>query len=710
MVIKKISFKNILTYYGEQSIELPTTSESSLTVIVGPNNSGKTSIIRALKFWFYGEDALPSRSSIPLFLSNKAKAETAVGNTLEGWVEVIFERSGHQGKEVICLRRRIEGKRAAEDRWSINEVSLDLVKLGGRPIIEEDKGGRYQRMIESIVPRLLFDAFYFKGEPLDGKLLGDVGSIREALGQFLHEDQWREAEEAAGSISSSLSKKLTKLTAANSELSRKIIHERQNQTMLSSQREALSAEENSLQQSEIQYAEEAEKLSKLGDEKLAREVKSQHAQALQRLARAKSQLTQADSDILSEVNSSLGVPFLVGAIKPVAAILNEMENDNILPADITPGFVDRVLDNKTCICGKKHDDDSRSHWEEYRKKTLAADAGEGLRKLLDWVKPQGPLSIKRRSEQMTKDLKPILECRAKAVRDQNEAQSEVKNAEKALSNVPHEEISRIGKALISLQAEIKSKSGRITGLKGYVHTTESENKRLKEEIKALSAKSGIDQNEFQRLTSAQDRAERLHDALAECRKRLGRYFYRVLQTSVAEFYDSKATDGSKAHIDSQTLLPSIHVNGQKTQNLGGGQSQLLTLSYVVSLARLRQDMHSQLESLGAKLGKIDDLSFFMDSPFGNMEKHYKEAALQLIPGCARQVLVLLWKEEWDFARTQLESESDKIYAIQFNAPPADVKKISQEHRTYNFSAGGKMLIQPLPVGEDHPRSELLKIK
>jgi hypothetical protein len=318
-------------------------------------------------------------------LSNKAKAEVPVGSTLTGWIEVTFERTGFRGKETICLRRILEIKRASEDRWTTNEVKLEHIKPGSRPIIEEDKEGRFQRMIEGMVPRLLFDAFYFKGEPLDGKLLGDVGSIRDALGQFLHEDQWKEAEGAAEAINESLAKKVTKLTAANSELKRKDAHQRQNETKLKSPRDALEKEEAQLLAVREEYNGEAEKLSRLGDEEVAREAKRQLTEAQQRLTRAKARFETADEEIVREIGNSLGVPFLNAAIAPVAEILKEMEDDNILPADITPGFVDRVLKNKTCICGKQHDESSRSHWEEYRKKTLAADAGEGLRKLLDWV-------------------------------------------------------------------------------------------------------------------------------------------------------------------------------------------------------------------------------------------------------------------------------------------------------------------------------------
>lgn len=710
MIISRLSFQHILTYYGNQTVELPTTGERTLTIVVGPNNSGKTSIIRALKFWFYGEAGLPRKGDLPLFLCNKAKAETPIGQSLTGWVEVAFERTGLQGKETFCLRRTIEGKRVSDDRWEVRDVRLLHVRGGARPTLDQDEGGRFQRMIESLVPKALFDAFYFKGEPLDGKLLGDVGSIRQALGQFLHEDQWKEAEEAAASIRDDLAKKLSKLTAANADLNRKLSEETQNQTKLDAQKAALQEEEIGLRKAEEAYHQETEKLAKLGDQDAAREVTAQHSRAIQRRDSAKNRLAQADQDILREINQSAGILFLVGAVDPVKAMLAEMEKDNILPADITPGFVDRVLAKPACICGKKHDDDSRAHWEAYRNKTLAADAGEGLRKLLDWVKPRGPLSIQQRADHTTSELRRLMDLRAKAVSELNDSIAAVASAEEAMQAVPLEEIARIGKALQALQAEIRSKTGRVRAIAEGVQKTEITAKRLKEEVQQLSAKSGVDQNAFKRLSAAKDRADRLHKALTFCRGRLDQYFHRVLQASVADFYDSKATDGSKAHIDRQTLLPSIQVKGQKTQNLGGGQSQLLALAYVVSLARLRQDMHNQMEQLGVRLGKIDDLSFLMDSPFGNMEKHYKEAAVQLVPGSARQVILLLWKEEWDFARDFLEKEADRIYAVQFSTSSDDLKKIGQEARTYHFASGQKELIQSLSAEDDQPHSELLRIQ
>lgn len=705
MILKSLTLRHILTYYGDQALDFPQSKSASLTVIVGPNNSGKTSVIRALKFWFYGEAGLPKKADLPLLLSNRAKAETPVGQSLIGWVEVTFQRL----EETIILRRTIEAKRLSQDRWDVREVRLEHSPGGRLPKYFRDNEGYYQRMLEGMVPRVLFDAFYFKGEPLDGKLLGDVTSIRSALGQFLHEDQWDEAEKAAGSIRKSLARQLENLSRANQELANKLKEESQNSNRLSEQRGALTKEEADFQACQQEYDRETENLSKLGDQETAVQAKAELDSASKRLSTAQSALEQADREIQREIAQSQGLPYLVAEVASVREILSGMERENILPADISEGFIDRVLARDSCICGKNHDADSRATWEAYRQKTLAADANEGLRKLLDWVKPSGALSIEQQSSRTQTALRNLLSRRSAAVRDLSEARAARTNAENRLASLPHEEIARIGNALKKLRSKLNEHSRRLRIIETNVKATEDRSRRLKGEIAEIQKKSGVDQAQFTKLSDARDRAERLETALHLCRGKLGQYFHAVLQKSVGEFYDSRATDGSRALIDRTTLLPSIRVQGQRTQNLGGGQSQLLALAYVVSLARLRQDMHTQMEALGVRLGKIDDLSFFMDSPFGNMEAHYKKAAVRLIPESARQIVLLLWKEEWEFVMPLLEDSMNAIFAIRFITRQSDVYKLTKEACTYRFPSGPVQLIQPLPEGEDQPRSEFIKL-
>lgn len=62
-------------------------------------------------------------------MSNRAKAETAVGESLQTWVEVCFTRSGPSGPETQRLRRVIEAKRVSDKTWNVQLISV--VQMGG---------------------------------------------------------------------------------------------------------------------------------------------------------------------------------------------------------------------------------------------------------------------------------------------------------------------------------------------------------------------------------------------------------------------------------------------------------------------------------------------------------------------------------------------------------------------------------------------------
>lgn len=710
MIIRKLTLHHFLSYHGVQAIELPGAEQDRLVIVVGPNNTGKTSLIRALKFWFYGEKGVATRADLSTLPNNKAKAETEVGKTLEAWVEVTFEHETTQGRETVTLRRTIEAKRVSALQWEVRTISLKHIVPRANPDNSEPALQRWQRLLEGLMPMALFDAFYFKGEPLDGKLLEDVNTIRPALGLFLHEDQWREAESAAARIRDKMDTQLKKLVQANAELTKAIESRRELEERLESQQNALQGELNKKADLEAEENRETDKLSKLGDEEAAREARAQLDRARQSEQSANHRQSKANGDLGQAINMSLGLPFLQSAIAPVREILTEMERENILPADISEGFVDRVLARSNCICGREHDRGSRESWETYRKKTLAADINEGLSKLLNWVKPDGHLSVAKRASDSVDEIHRLLHERRSAVADANEARAKRQGAETILANLPHEEIARIGTALRRLREEIRTTGARVAHIQRTSEATASNLRQQQEKVAALSARGGVNQREFENVQRSRDRAHRLYTALTECRSRLGTYFHRVLQNDVSASYDSKATDGSRAIIDRRTLLPSIQVQGQRINHLGGGQSQFLALAYVVALARLRQNMHAEMERLGVRLGRISDLSFFMDSPLGNMEEHYKTAATLLAPGCAKQVVLLLWKEEWDFVRPLLEERATAIHAVEFHTRAEDYEKLSLEAPHYKFGSGSLQLIHPLPPEDDQPRSKLIQIK
>src|SRR3974390_3376700 len=101
MIITEIRLSNFLVFAGEQTLELPADQDTNLIVVLAANNTGKTNLIRALKFLFYGH--LPDCTEVTSYklIHDGARAAAKAGATLSGWVEATLDIDG----EPLTLRR-----------------------------------------------------------------------------------------------------------------------------------------------------------------------------------------------------------------------------------------------------------------------------------------------------------------------------------------------------------------------------------------------------------------------------------------------------------------------------------------------------------------------------------------------------------------------------------------------------------------------------
>src|SRR5262249_54038686 len=144
--------------------------------------------------------------------------------------------------------------------------------------------------------------------------------------------------------------------------------------------------------------------------------------------------------------------------------------------------------------------------------------------------------------------------------------------------------------------------------------------QIKRELNEMGGRGAGSQ--VQKLFAVRERANELQKLIEQSLEHLKGSFHQVLQESVCKYYDPNVTDSSSAIIDQNSLLPLIQRNGDVLHSLGGGQRQLLVLAHIISLAELRRNLHTQLDAIGIKTGKLDDQSFFLDSVFAPCDEVY----------------------------------------------------------------------------------------
>ena len=712
MIIKEIRSCNFLVFSGEQKLELPSDKESNLVVVLAANNTGKTNLIRSLKFLFYGH--LPDCTEVTCYrlIHDGARFAAKVGSTISGWVEATLDLNG----KPLTLRRVVKSRKQGADQWSPGELFFGKLESNSREGLKLilDENGFYQTKIRTMVPEPLFDAFYFKGEPLEGKLLEGVREIRESLASFLHEDRWEEAQRAVEKARQFFHQQLSRLNEQNSEYTKLLDQEEMLRSHLIKEQDRLKKLRVQQQDLVVKFDEVTDRLNELGTGGDAEKWVAQLRELRSKRDAAKTQSHKADESISRMVGASRGIPFLLGAIPTARRILKQMQEDNILPADISEPFVNRVLAAKRCVCGHIHDDQTRQAWNLYKDKTLSVDLNRGLSDLLNAVEHQGARSYITQSQDTATRLTAARETWSKSLLEIEQLQASVVDLEKKLENSPLEEIRELTQKMRSLATQREQIKGEITQLEDYTKRVEANLRASKDSLNKARPTGVLAQKE-KGLRMARERADKLRVLIEGSREALKRSFHDVLQQSVSGYYNNACYDNSKARINKATLLPAIEVNGQMHGNLGGGQSQLLALAYIVSLSKLRKNLHVQMQKLGIGYGHVDDQSFILDSPFNHVTHNYAEAMAKFLEGNARQVVLLLAGTQWDLVRPMIEPMADRIVAFKYHAIKDKIDEIKQKDPAlsdFSYHVAGKKikLVEELPASSEYPYTNIIPVK
>lgn len=591
MIIKEIRLSDFLVFSGEQSIKLPTSAASNVVVILAPNNTGKTNIIRALKFLFYGHLTDCTEATSYRLIHDGTRAEAKIGCEVTAWVQISIDLDGDE----LTLRRTVKTRKRGSDQWLPAEISFGRLEDAGgsRPRLILDSEGFYQTKLRTMVPEKLFDAFYFKGEPLDGKLLGGVNAIRESLASFLHEDCWQEAESAAERVRQHFHQQLGRLAEQNTEYTKLLNDEELFRNHLVKEQEKLRQLKVKQDALVAEFEDVTSRLQELGSGGDAEKWVAQLRELRDRRDTARRTHQKSDAEIARLVGNSRGIPFLLEALPTARRILRQMQEDNILPADISEPFVNRVLSAKCCVCGHPHDKDTRAAWTRYKEKTLSVDLNRGLSDLLNAVDEKNNRGFVHFTKDLAIKISTVRNSRSAALKEIETLDKSVADLEKKLAASPVEEIRQLTNLLRELTGQRERIKGEITQLETGISNIQNTLKAHKDKLHKARPAGALAQKE-KTLRFARERAEKLRLLIQESREVMTRSFHELLQKSVTEYYDHSAYDGSRARINRATLLPAIEADGQVRGNLGGGQSQLLALAYIVSLSRLRKNLHLQM--------------------------------------------------------------------------------------------------------------------
>lgn len=346
MLIKSIIMNNFRQFKGKQKLEFSTDSDKNVTVLLGDNTFGKTTILQAFNWCLYGVADFPKDSN-PDFLLNLEVANEQAGlqQKCEVSVELILE---HKDTEYIVLRKQAYIDRAYGSWNALNSQLLVSYKENG--ITKQVREGEEKNIINAILPQSLSGYFFFDtervsdistrkdlSEAVRGLLgLAAVGNARKHLGARTQKataiGQWNGSLDLAGDerakeAQETISRETDKIETLNCEI-KNAERELEN---LNNQKEKIA---------EI-----------LRDNQSTAELQRQKQILEETLEKEKKELEDANKNFLRFFSSNAVSYLALPLVDQAQEVLVNAHVDDRGIRDMTEASIRDIIKRGRCICG-----------------------------------------------------------------------------------------------------------------------------------------------------------------------------------------------------------------------------------------------------------------------------------------------------------------------------------------------------------------------
>lgn len=370
--ISSITLTNYRQYQGTQIVNFSFDKKRNVAVILGKNGSGKSNLLNALTWCFYGievhkDPQALEASGMPII---NAAELTALKPNQSTYAEVRVSIDTDIGPWVI--KRRVEGGKTA-----LGQVYLDLPKLAVvHPVGGQDKiaeGDETQRLINNLLPEALRQFFFIDGEQLrEFFKFSSPKKIAEAIDNVSQLELMYKAAENLETYRKQLRNNVKATTPQLKVVQQQIVLM---QKEIEEQKSLLQKIEDEREKNKLELAQVEEYLRKHNDASIAalqgeRESLEKDIASLKRYLREEE--TERDSYLVDIAPYIL----LKDDIKAAYLLIQQKVDKGELPPRIKETFVQELLERGRCICGNELIGNAKQELEAYSRKLALSELSE----------------------------------------------------------------------------------------------------------------------------------------------------------------------------------------------------------------------------------------------------------------------------------------------------------------------------------------------
>lgn len=659
MILEKLVLENFRQFRGRQEIIFSDLREKNVTLIHAENGFGKTALLNALLWGFYGHDGLtPDIAHKERILHESTAAKSRDPENTAATVIIFFR---HEGRKYTLTRLLSLAQQLVDPKRTL--LTLEVLR-DGQTLTEKMP----QPKIQSMMPDGISQFLFFNGERIDHLAMEESATqVTDAIQQMLGLKLLRAAVEDI-KHPNVRGKLRTELRDCTSDEKAVLLTEQMradDQILQLTDKKALTHQNLAATEDELQKLN-----AKLEANRVAHELQAKR-DALEKqqteLNSRESLVTKRLGQLIAEDGYTLFADDLVSRGREIMARLRA---ENKIPARVLNVFLYELLERGRCIC-RRHldaDTDERAAVEELL--TIAGDQ--------HFNNAVGAL------DNAIGVIEGVLQRTGENFREANRERLQIR-----------EDLLAIGETLEDIHQRLGSKEDEeVHRLEDSRHQHQlqrdqsiSELGRIDGKLLELGARRDALRDEIQRLVDneeAAQRAQRRLDAVEESVLLLERILASEIE-DLRPLLNDEINRNFKKIIDrgywaelSEDFVLSIRKSvatdeGENDQvldvALSNGQRQVTSLVFIaslVSLARRRGEIPTIIKGLeGAEYPMV------MDSPFGQLSTRFREGVARWVPDIAPQVVIFASSTQYEGAVADVLRRSKRIgkrYYLSYHGP------------------------------------------
>lgn len=663
-----------MRYKDDNEIKFSTDPQKNVTIILGDNTFGKTTLAQAFRWGLYEtfNDTSYTKKKDIVLLNNEVIASMGPTSVKDVYVEIIVEN----GDEEIKFTRKANFKRKSgnPDDMTISQIGSTMLTMqilennvwgsvisneGNNIDSKKYRPGCVQEAIENMFPQSLSNYFFFDGErwnDLKSKTEDIKNSVDTILGvSGLIEMKKHLKDTPRINVMSLLRGKIQGTSGEYERLQREI---KELEKQIASNEEELHNKQESINtvQRTIDSTEKT-----LNDNRRIEEDQKEYKRLEADIEQYEKFQADYYADIVKKLSDSARY-FSSMFLPEIKELLSKVNLEGKDIPGVTVDTIDYLLEHDECICGTKFSEDQEAYnfIQKLKKmvppEMLGGAAGKLINLLENWNQDSKELldEIKKKAD----DYEVALSVIDERIRDKNELEKTMdrktnlgpvrlqnKQAKENLRNI-QQVISRLE---VQIEQDKKKKEQKENQLDNVAQYDEA-NAQI---YRALAYVEAM----YDKATTIAN--NRKQTTLTDLNRIIGDNFQRMFNDK--EKY-AKIGDDYKIHVY-------YHQVGNKTnyeeENLSNGETIAINFVFIVSILELAKE-YRELEKENSEYGMenaILGLPLVLDGPFSALSNENTTLIANRLPQFAEQLIIFMLDKDWEASELEKYTLPEFCYRV-----------------------------------------------